>query len=148
MIRVRCQQHVTIDGKGRLALPAPIRRALDELGEAALVLTYARGAVWAWSASHYEAAVERRMLEQDPFASDVLDFAHSMMSTAQDVEVDRQGRIRVPPPLRELASLERECVVHVLLGRIEIWDKGAWESRFAESLHRTKSRSGMPGQDE
>lgn len=147
MIRVRCQQHVTIDSKGRLALPAPIRRALEDSGDSALVLTYAQGSVWAWTPEHYEASVERRMMEQDPFATDVLDFAHSMMSTAQDVDLDKQGRVRVPPPLRDLAGLEKECVVHVLLGHIEIWDRQAWDERFQESLHRTRARSGMPGSE-
>ena len=104
MIRVRCQQHVTIDAKGRLALPAPIRRALEDSGQGSLVLAFARGAVWAWTAEHYEREVEARMLEQDPFSSDVMDFAHSMMSTAQDVDLDKQGRVRVPAPLRELEN--------------------------------------------
>lgn len=146
MIRVRCQQHVTIDDKGRLALPAPIRRALD--GQSALVLAFSRGAVWGWTPAHYESEVESRMMSQDPFSADVLDFAHSMMSTAQDVEIDAQGRIRIPQPLRELAGLSKECVVHVLLGRIEIWDQGAWERRFEESLHRVRGQAGMPGRSE
>ncbi|MEN0065560.1 MAG: hypothetical protein AAGA48_25690 [Myxococcota bacterium] len=148
MIRVRCQQHVTIDAKGRLALPAPIRRAIEEAGQTSLVLTYSRRAVWAWTADHYEKEVERHMIEQDPFQAEVLDFAHSTMSTAQDCDIDRQGRIRIPAPLRKLAGLQRECVVHVLLGHVEIWDKATWEERFQESLSRTEARSGMPGRQE
>ena len=145
VIRVRCQQHVTIDSKGRLALPAPIRRALEDLQQGAMVLAYKAGAVWAWIPEHYEREVEARMMEQDPFSTEVLDFAHSMMSTAQDVELDAQGRVRVPPPLRQLAGLEKECVVHVLLGHVEIWDREAWENRFQESLAKAGTRSGMPG---
>lgn len=113
-----------------------------------LVLAFARGAVWGWAPEHYEREVEARMMEQDPFSVDVLDFAHSMMSTAQDVELDKQGRVRVPAPLRELAGLERDCVVHVLLGHIEIWDRESWDRRFQESLAKTRARSGMPGKSE
>ena len=69
-----------------------------------------------------------------------------MMSTANDVELDGQGRLRVPPTLRELAGLSKECVVHVLLGHVEIWDKKAWDQRFQDSLHAARARrSGMPG---
>ena len=76
----------------------------------------------------------------------MLDFAHSLMSTANDAEIDAQGRVRVPPVLRELAGLDKECVVHVLLGRIEIWDKRAWDERFKDSVHATRARrAGMPG---
>jgi MraZ protein len=147
MIRVRCQQHVSIDAKGRLALPAPIRRALEEMGEQQLVLTYSsQGSVWAWTQSHYEQKVELPLMEQDPFSPEVLDFAHSLMSTANDVEVDGQGRLRIPPVLRELAGLDKDCVVHVLLGRIEIWDRLAWEARFQDSVHAARARrAGMPG---
>jgi len=136
---------VTIDAKGRLALPAPIRRALEEQQQAMLVLAFSRGAVWGWTPSHYESEVEAPLMSQDPFSQEVMDFAHSMMSTAQDCELDAQGRIRVPPPLRELAGLDKDCVVHVLLGRIEIWDQAAWARRFEESLHRVRNQSGMPG---
>jgi MraZ protein len=145
VIRVRCQQHVTIDAKGRLALPAPIRRALDEAQQRSLVLAFSLGAVWGWTPQHYEQEVEARMMSQDPFSNDVLDFAHSTMSTAQDSEIDGQGRIRIPPPLRDLAGLEKDCVVHVLLGHLEIWDKGTWDARFQESLHRARVHKGMPG---
>ena len=147
MIRVRCQQHVSIDAKGRLAMPAPIRRQLAKMEQSALVLTYSpQGSVWAWTPEHYESKVEQPLLDADPLAADVLDFAHSMMSTANDVELDGQGRIRVPPTLRELAGLDKECVVHVVLGHIEIWDRKAWEERFRDSVHRTRTRSGgMPG---
>ena len=146
MIRVRCQQNVSIDAKGRLALPAPIRRALADMDQSQLVLTYApQGAVWAWTPEHYEHKVEQPLLDRDPFATEVLDFAHSMMSTANDVEIDGQGRIRVPPMMRDLAGLSKDCVVHVLLGHIEIWDRKAWEERFQDSLHATRARrSGMP----
>lgn len=145
MIRVRCQQPVTIDDKGRVALPAPIRRALDDLEIRSLVLAYAAGSVWGWAPAHYEKDVESRMLAQDPFSPAVLDFAHATMSTAQDVELDGQGRVRVPPTLRELAGLEKECMVHVVLGHVEVWDKAAWDRRFEESQHRVRGQSGMPG---
>lgn len=146
MIRVRCQQQVTIDAKGRLALPAPIRRFLEEAGETSLVLTFARDSVWAWTVSHYEEKVERPMLERDPFKDDVLDFAHSIMSTAQDCEIDKQGRIRIPPRLRELANLSKDCIVHALLGRLEIWDLETWGQRFEES--RSRAPSGLPSAGE
>ncbi len=145
MIRVRCQQHVTVDAKGRLALPAPIRRALEEANVGSMVLAFSRGAVWGWTPQHYESEVEARMMQQDPFSSEVLDFAHAMMSTAQDVEIDAAGRVRIPPPLRELAGIDKEVVVHVLLGHVEIWDKAAWDKRFAESLHKSRAQVGMPG---
>lgn len=145
MLRVRCQANVTIDAKGRLALPAPLRRALEEAGERGLVCAYHKGAVWAWTVADYEKRVEGPLAEADPFDAQVMDFAHALLSTAQDVELDGQGRIRIPPRLRELAGLDKDAVVHSIVDRIEIWDKDAWEQRFRQALERTADRSGMPG---
>ena len=148
-IKVRCQQHATIDAKGRLQLPAPIRRALEDLGQSKLVLTSGTNpdseSVWAWTEGLYEADVEQRMEALDPFATDVQDFAHSIMASAQDVDIDAQGRIRVPPPLRQAAGLERECVVFVVLGHVEIWDKAAWDQRSLNARSNQQARQGMPG---
>ncbi|MFT4625242.1 MAG: MraZ protein [Myxococcota bacterium] len=145
MLRVRCQANATVDAKGRLALPAPIRRALVEAEQDQLVLTFHKGAVWGWTLRDFEERVERPLSDADPFDDQVMDFVHSLLSPAQDVDVDGQGRIRVPPPLRSLAGIERDVVVHSVMHRIEIWDRSAWDQRFKQSLHRTGERSGMPG---
>lgn len=145
MLRVRCQANATLDAKGRMALPAPIRRALGEAGEDQLVLTFHKGAIWGWTARDFEERVERPLAERDPFDTDVMDFAHSLLAPAQDVELDKAGRIRIPAPLRDLAGIEKDVVVNSVLHRVEIWDRETWENRFRTSLDRTAGRSGMPG---
>ena len=142
MFRVRCQQSATVDVKGRLALPAPIRRAVEASGSG-LVLTYGDGPVWAWAPEAYE-KVEEEMMARDTFARPVLDFAYALMSSAQDVDMDKAGRIRIPPILREQAQLGSRVIVQVVLGRIEIWDKDAWDARFQSATARRMSQSGKP----
>lgn len=146
MLSVRCQANVTIDAKGRLALPAPIRRALEEAGERSLVLALHRGAVWGWTLPVFEQRIEGPIANADPFDTSVMDFAHAILSTAQDVELDGQGRIRIPPRLRELAGLDKDAVVHSIVDRLEIWDRDAWENRFQQALSSTAQLNGMPGQ--
>jgi MraZ protein len=41
---------------------------------------------------------------------------------------DKQGRITIPPMLRDYASLTRDCVVIGAMNRVEIWDAAAWAS--------------------
>ena len=41
---------------------------------------------------------------------------------------DGQGRITVPPPLREYAGLAKDCVVIGANTRVEVWDAQAWQS--------------------
>lgn len=126
-------------------MPSTLRRVLDEAGVQSLVLTYCNGAVWGWDPRTFEEKVERPMLEADPFAESVMDFAHAMLAPAQDVEMDGQGRVRIPQPLRELAGLDKEVVVNSFLDRIEIWDRARWDDRFKQSLSRVNLSRGMPG---
>lgn len=145
MLKVRCQAHATLDDKGRLALPSPLRVALAGAKIERLVLVFNHGAVWGWDETTFAERVEGPMLEADPFAQDVLDFSHALLATAQDADIDGQGRIRVPQLLRELGGLDKEVVVNSLLDRVEIWDKVRWEERFQQSLSRAGQMSGMPG---
>ena len=147
MLRVRCQTEVKIDEKGRAPLPAKIRTALLDSGKTDLVLAFHRGAVWGWTREHFEEVVEGPLAHADQFDVAVMDMAHSLLSTAQDVELDKQGRIRIPSRLRTLADLGREVVVNSILNRIEIWDAKAWETRFTQSVHNSGGRSGMPGRN-
>jgi MraZ protein len=144
MLKVRCQVRATVDAKGRIGLPAPLRRALAEAGEGKLVLTFAKGAIWGWRPGDFEESVESPMASRDPFADEVMDFAHALLAPAQDVDIDNQGRVRIPPLLRELAGVDREVVLNSILNRIEIWDRTAWEERFRSSLDRNARSSGMP----
>jgi MraZ protein len=111
-------------------------------------LTFHKGAIWGWTQEDFETSVEGPLSEADPFDVEVMDFVHSILSPAQDVEIDKQGRIRVPPLLRDLATLGRDVVVSSLLNRIEIWDRETWEARFRQSLDRTAARSGMPSRNQ
>ncbi len=140
MLRVRCQAEVKVDAKGRVPLPARIRRALQDDGKTQLVLVYHRGAVWGWTREHFEDVVEAPIAGADQFDDAVMDTVHSRFSTAQDVDLDKAGRIRIAPILRELAGLGKEVVVNSVMNRIEIWDSAAWDNRFNESL-ASSSRS-------
>ena len=144
MIRVRCQAQATVDAKGRLALPAPLRRGLAEKEITSLVLSHSKGAIWGWTPEDFEVQVERPLEGCDPFSAEVRDFVDAVLAPAQDVEIDSHGRIRIPPMLRRLARIEREVVVNSVLRRVEIWSREAWDRRFEEALGRMANADGMP----
>jgi MraZ protein len=54
-------------------------------------------------------------------------------ASASDEVPDKQGRITIPPPLREYAGLSRDCAVIGANTRVEIWDSEAWSSYLANS---------------
>ena len=78
--------------------------------------------------------VEDEWAGRDPFDEEVLAFVHGVLAPAQDIELDKQGRLRIPANLRELAAIDREVEINSVLDRIEIWSRAAWEKRFPEAV--------------
>jgi MraZ protein len=62
----------------------------------------------------------------------VRDYSRVFFASASDEVPDKQGRITVPPALREYAGLTKDCVVIGANTRVEVWDSGAWESYLAD----------------
>ncbi|MCB0035741.1 MAG: division/cell wall cluster transcriptional repressor MraZ, partial [Anaerolineales bacterium] len=56
------------------------------------------------------------------------DFRRRVFSGAADLEPDRQGRILVPPYLREFADINGEVVIVGMYNYIEIWSTDAWQA--------------------
>ena len=118
----------TIDDKNRLTLPARFRdsfaggvvltRGLDECLD-----VYARG--------DWDALVDARLAPLDPFSKEARDLKRFFFSAASDAELDKQGRVLVPPALLKHAGLGREVVVAGVHDHLEIWDRQAWRDHLA-----------------
>src|SRR5690625_7329893 len=74
------------------------------------------------------------------------DYLRVLLSGAEDVIPDKQGRITIPGHLRTYADLDRECAVIGALDRPEIWSLPAWqtylereEEGFAQTAEDRKS---------
>jgi len=132
-----------LDEKGRLILPAKFR---DEL-QGGLVITKGQDrCLYVWTRSGFEEMTSR--LRQTPFThKGTRDFLRILFSGASDEIPDKQGRITIPPMLREYARLGRDCVVIGAMDRVEIWDAEAWQG-YADSQEDAFSQMSeevMPG---
>ncbi len=113
----------TLDSKGRLTIPAKFRADLDT----SLVITRGMDRCLAMFP----------VAEWEQLAAQVSDlpmtdrraraFKRFLFSSASNVSPDRQGRILIPPRLREYAGLDGEVVVAGLNNYIEIWGTDAWQ---------------------
>lgn len=145
MLRVHCQTNATVDTKGRLALPRPLRTALETAGVDSLVVTYTGDSLWAYTPDDFYERVEQPLEAGDIWDEDVQDWVHAVLAPAQDVSIDKQGRILLPPMLRELAQLDREITINSVQRRLEIWDRAAWSEHFATVMkNRGKRVRGLP----
>jgi len=61
------------------------------------------------------------------------DYLRVMLSGANDDVPDKQGRLSIPPHLREYAGLDRDVAVIGAGARVEVWDRAAWDKYLAEN---------------
>lgn len=112
----------SIDDKGRLTIPARFR------GDLAAGLVVTRGFdrnLMIYSLTEWERLAEEIMSRPISDAR-VRDFRRRVFAGAVDLEPDRQGRVLLPPYLREFATLNGEVVVVGMYNYIELWDTGVW----------------------
>ena len=117
-----------LDDKGRLVLPAKFREALAN----GLVLTKGQDrSIVVWPAAVFAAYAEQ-LNEASRSNPKVQAYQRVLFSGASDEIPDRQGRITVPPVLRDYAGLDRDVVVVGKNTTAEIWDAIAWGTYLAE----------------
>jgi MraZ protein len=118
-----------LDDKGRLILPAKFR---DELAGGLVTTKGQERCLYVFPMAEFQRIAEQ--LQSTPVTNKAARaYSRVFFASAFDQIPDRQGRITIPPPLREYAGLDRDLVVIGASNRVEIWDSEAWESYLAES---------------
>jgi MraZ protein len=116
----------TIDEKGRLSIPTRFRDVLNGRAETHLVITGLNKYLAAYPLSTWR-AIEERYSSLPDFDAEARAFLRLFVSGASECTIDKQGRILVPPSLREFARLEKEVALVGMLRSFEIWDKQSFE---------------------
>lgn len=113
----------SIDTKGRVIVPVKFR---ESLGAEFIVTKGLDGCLFVFPNEEWHIFEEK--LKSLPMSNkDARKFVRFFLAGAAMVELDKQGRILIPPVLRECAGLEKDVVVVGVGNRVEIWDKGRWE---------------------
>ncbi len=119
----------TIDDKNRLTLPARFRGAFAE----GIVVT--RGlddCLLAYTPSAWSTLVEQRLAPLNAFSKEGRRMQRFFYAGAVEAELDKQGRVTIPPSLIASGKLERDVVVAGVNDHLEIWDRAAWQRELAE----------------
>jgi len=135
----------SLDEKGRLMIPARVR---SEIAGNVLVLT--RGidrCLWLFPPEQWKSKSEQLLSSTSLFHEKDRLIHRRIIAPAQEVEIDRSGRIVVPPTLREYGGLAKDCIVLGMLTHLEIWDEPAYrqyweasEGRFLEAAEEIGDR--------
>lgn len=111
-----------IDKKGRVFIPSAFR---EELGESFIICRgiYGKRCLCVYSKEEWKNLVEKIGTLPGTKSSTVKRFLYD---GAFNVEFDTQGRILVPPALRDYAGFDTEVHIIGMDTNLEIWDSGNW----------------------
>lgn len=113
----------TIDAKGRLVVPSRLR---EGLGDEFVLTKGLDGCLFAYPKEEWSVFEEK--LGSLPLTNaNARKFSRFFLAGAAIAEVDKQGRILVPPLLREFAALKKDIVLVGVSRRVEIWSRERWE---------------------
>ena len=122
----------TLDDKGRVSIPVRFR----EQYQGALVITRAmERCIWIMTASvweRYEQDLRNRSKEENLNDEEWNIIEYKLIGHAQEAELDKAGRIAVPPTLRKHANLSKDCMVINGKNRLSIWDSETFEAYLEE----------------
>ncbi|MFO0567518.1 MAG: division/cell wall cluster transcriptional repressor MraZ [Polyangiaceae bacterium] len=124
----------TIDAKGRVSLPSRFRDGLVAAGDPRFILTPSlfEPCLHLYPLRGWE-ELEEKIAGLPSFDPNIVRFRRLYVSAAIECELDKAGRVLVPPPLRERAVLQKD-VLWAGMGRtVELWSKEKWDSELTLS---------------
>ncbi len=123
----------TLDERGRLAIPARYRHAFAEGG---VVRPGPDGALEIYTQETFDGEAERRLgSENGNRRRSARRTRRGFMHDAYSLDLDRQGRVLLPPQLREGADLEGRCALVGCGDYIEVWNPGRWSEELQTVTH-------------
>jgi MraZ protein len=120
--------HRSLDEKLRFAIPRPLRDAIGPDENATLYIAPGTdGSLEVYSEQAFTRLAAQ--LEAGPRNDrEVRAFNRLFYGQVQRVELDKQGRVRLPAELAQLASLDKDIVLVGVRDHIEIWNFQRWEA--------------------
>ncbi len=120
-----------IDDKGRVNVPVKFRDVLRDLGDDRVFITNFRvGEVRCLEARPYAEwmNLEARIAERTDLSPAAMAFLDNFyLPGAHECQIDAQGRLLVPPVLREYAGLSKEVMFTGARNKFRVWDKTKWQ---------------------
>lgn len=124
---------ITLDERGRMAMPMRYRDSFRDRSGGRLVITVARHdpcldvyAECDWEVIFNELAE----LDDDDLGNRRRQL--KLIGSASEVELDANGRVVIPQRLRDYADLEKKAVVVGLPGRLQLWNDEKWDRQYSQ----------------
>ena len=126
--------NLSLDNKGRLAVPAKYRDVLLSRCEGRLIITADPSkCLLIYPRPEWE-PIEQKLNSLSSFNPQTRSLQRLLVGNATDAEMDGVGRILVPSPLRQFAGIEKATVLVGQGNKFELWEEGSWQRQMEEAL--------------
>jgi MraZ protein len=133
---------VTLDAKGRLAVPTRYRQRIADICGGQMVITVdVDYCLSVYPLPDWE-DLERRLMRMPSLNRKARRLQRLMVGYATEVELDGHGRVLLSKELREFAGLDRQAILIGQGNRLELWDATRWNERRDEWLAEEEADSG------
>lgn len=135
---------LNLDAKGRLAVPARYRDTLLEHYEGRIVITInpERRCLWLYPLDVWQ-DIEDKLIRLPSMPEGNQRLKRLLIGYATDCEVDGNGRVLVPPLLREFGELNKRVMLVGQGNKFEIWDEAQWNAETEAALAQKADDSAM-----
>lgn len=121
---------LNLDAKGRMAMPSKYRDRLLAQCAGQLVITVDRSdpCLLLYPLPEWE-EIERKLVRLGNLNPQARRLQRLLIGHATELELDSNGRILIPPPLREFAHLDKRIALTGQGNKFEIWDEQTWNEQ-------------------
>jgi len=134
----------SLDEKGRLLIPARMR---SEVAGNMVVLTRGvENCLWLFPPEEWKTFSEKLIGSTSLFQEESRLIQRRMIAPAQEADIDKAGRIVIPPTLRDYADLKKECLILGLKKYMEIWSEASYDAYLDENEAKFKQAAERLGE--
>ena len=132
---LRGVQHINLDAKVRLSVPARQRESLLDISAGSLVVTIdtQSSCLVMYPLKEWE-RIERDVQDLPTLNPAVRRFQRLVLGYASDLDLDSNGRVLLPGALREYAQLEKRVVLVGQGNKMELWSETLWDAECEAAL--------------
>ncbi len=137
--------NINLDAKGRMAIPARYRQLLQESNSGSLVVTIdtEEACLMVYPLTEWE-PIQAKLEALPSFNPAARRIQRLIIGHATDIDMDANGRLLLPAPLREYAGLDKKMIMMGQGKKFELWDEDHWSERRQSYLDTMRDNTQMP----
>ncbi len=138
-------QHINMDAKGRLAIPARQREPLLEecAGQIVVTIDTQSTCLSIYPMPVWE-TLEEKLQSLPSLNPGVKRFQRLVLGYATDIQLDGNGRMLLPPSLRDYAQLQKKLVLVGQGNKFELWSEELWIQERDSALEEVGADAPLP----